>query len=69
MIYKKFDIWEEWVLVIVLYILYVNFVLIRYDVNNIGVGYDGLGLLLFRVVMVLIDFDIVLKNLLRKSFL
>lgn len=69
MIYKKFDIWEEWVLVIVLYILYVNFVLIRYDVNNIGVGYDGLGLLLFRVVMVLIDFDILLKNLLRKSFL
>lgn len=66
--YKKFDTREEWVSAIASHTSYANFASIRYDVNNIGAGYDGLGLSSLRVVMVLIDSDTALKNSLRKSF-
>ncbi|UUM25633.1 hypothetical protein NQV05_00545 [Mycoplasmopsis agalactiae] len=66
--YKKFDTREEWVSAIGSQTSYSNFASIRYDTNNIGAGYDGLGLSSLRVVMVLINSDSELKNSLRKSF-
>lgn len=66
--YKKFDAREEWVSAIASHTSYANFASIRYDTNNIGAGYDGLGLSSLRVILVLINSDAELQNSLRKSF-
>ncbi|WP_029513407.1 OppA family ABC transporter substrate-binding lipoprotein [Mycoplasmopsis primatum] len=66
--FKKYDTKEEWAKNIASLTSFQEWAGWGYDLDDIGSGFDGLGAVSLRAILVLINYDIELQNSLKGSF-